>query len=346
MSIQLLINLLNGLSAGLLLFLLSAGLTMIFSMLGVLNFAHASFYMLGAYLGYSFTGWVGFGPALVLAPLTVGLLGMAFERVVLRCVRPQGPVAELLVTFGLSYVVLELVQRIWGREPLSFIPPTILQGPAFTLVGQGGHVVGLFPGAGPDALCGVLAGGPTMCAQFPRTRVFIMAVALMLFALQWLLWRCTRLGWVVQAALSHPQMTQALGHNVPAVFTGVFGGGCALAAVAGVLGGSTFVTEPGMAATVGPLVFVVIVVGGLGSLGGALVASLLIGLLQTLPLARDQPIAEVLQAVGVTVANDPEGPWAPIWALTLAQLAPVLPYALMVGVLAWRPRGLWGRREE
>ena len=109
------ISLLNGLSYGLLLFMLSSGLTLIFSMMGVLNFAHTSFYMLGAYLAYTLSGVIGFWPALFVAPLLVGLLGAAFERYSLRRVHKYGHVPELLVTFGLSYLILEVVQLVWGR---------------------------------------------------------------------------------------------------------------------------------------------------------------------------------------------------------------------------------------
>ena len=114
------ISLLNGVSYGLLLFMLSSGLTLIFSMMGVLNFAHTSFYMLGAYFAYTISGLVGFWPALVIAPLLVFVLGAAFERYCLRRVHKFGHVPELLVTFGLSYLILEVVQLVWGRAPLAF----------------------------------------------------------------------------------------------------------------------------------------------------------------------------------------------------------------------------------
>ena len=130
-----LISLLNGVSYGLLLFMLSAGLTLIFSMMGVLNFAHASFYMLGAYVGYSLNATWGFVPALVLAPLAVGLLGALFEKWFLRRAHAHGHVPELLITFGLACVLVEVVQLLWGRAAVPFAPPDWLQGPAFTLVG-------------------------------------------------------------------------------------------------------------------------------------------------------------------------------------------------------------------
>ncbi|HSO46049.1 MAG TPA: branched-chain amino acid ABC transporter permease [Rhodoferax sp.] len=282
------ISLLNGLSYGLLLFMLSAGLTLIFSMMGQLNFAHASFYMLGAYFGYSVTEWLGFWPALVLAPLIVGGLGALFERFVLRRVHRFGHVAELLITFGMSYIILELVQLVWGRSSVDYRVPLALDGPLLTLFGT----------------------------QFPLYRAFMMGVALLMLAALWLLLTRSRIGLVIQAALTHPGMVEALGHNVPRVFMWVFGGGCALAGLAGVLGGNAFVTEPGMAMAVGGIVFVVVVVGGIGSLGGAFMASILIGLLQTF-------------AVGLNVS-----------------VAPILPYVLMVLVLIFRPRGLAGTRGD
>ena len=129
------ISLLNGLSYGLLLFMLSSGLTLIFSMMGVLNFAHTSFYMLGAYFAYTISQKVGFWPALVIAPLLVALLGALFEKYSLRKVHKFGHVPELLVTFGLSYVILEVVQLVWGRATVPYGLPPQLQGPLFTLFG-------------------------------------------------------------------------------------------------------------------------------------------------------------------------------------------------------------------
>ena len=316
-----LITLLNGLGYGLLLFLLSAGLTLVFSLMGVLNFAHASFYMLGAYVAYSLAPVVGFWPALLLSPLLVGLAGAAFERWVLRRVHPLGHIPELMVTFGVAYLVLELVQLVWGRSPVAFDLPAALQGPALTLA-QTTDGLRAWWGAAPPGAC---AAADVLCAVFPASRALLMAVALaVLLGLGLWLWR-SRTGWVIQAALTHPQMVQALGHDVPRLWVLVFGVGCALAALAGVVGGATFVTEPAMPATMGPLVFVVLVVGGLGSVAGAFWASLLIGLLQTLAVAYDRPL--------------------PLWDTSLAQWAPLLPYALLVLVLALRPRGLMGQRE-
>jgi branched-chain amino acid transport system permease protein len=310
------ISLLNGVSYGLLLFMLSSGLTLIFSMMGVLNFAHTSFYMLGAYFAFTISGLVGFWPALVIAPLVVFALGAAFERYCLRRVHKFGHVPELLVTFGLSYLILEVVQLVWGRSTVPYGLPTQLQGPLFTLYGT----------------------------QFPKSRSFVMLVALLMLVSVWLLLTRTRIGLVIQAALKYPHMVEALGHNVPRVFMLVFGGGAALAGLAGVIGGNTYVTEPAMAASVGSIIFVVVVVGGMGSLAGAFLASLLIGLVQTFAVALDYSLIHVFKAVGVAVTDQTFG--YPLLKLTISQVAPILPYLFLVLILIFRPKGLLGTRED
>lgn len=338
------ISTLNGLSYGLLLFMLSSGLTLIFSMMGVLNFAHASFYMLGAYVGYSVSRVVGFWPALVIAPLVVGVLGALFERHFLRKVHKFGHVPELLITFGLSYVILELVQLVWGRIALEFRPPETLQGPAFTLINHSLNGLSLLWGAAPAELCSSAdAAVRVVCSPFPATRAFMMVVALVMLVSVWLLLTRTRIGLVIQAALTHPEAVESLGHNVPAVFMMVFGAGAALAGLAGVIGGSTFLTEPAMAATVGSVIFVVVVVGGMGSLSGAFLASVLIGLIQTFAVAFDYSLGTLASQMGV-----PLGPAAQqnsLVKLTLSQVAPILPYLFLVLILIFRPKGLLGTRE-
>jgi len=309
------ISLLNGLSYGLLLFMLSSGLTLIFSMMGVLNFAHASFYMLGAYFSYAISQSIGFWPALFIAPLLVGALGALFELLCLRRVHKFGHVPELLVTFGLSYLILELVQLVWGRSVVPYGLPEQLQGPLFSIYGT----------------------------QFPKSRSFIMLVAVLMLLSVWLVLTRTRIGLVIQAALVHPDMVEALGHNVPRVFMLVFGGGAALAGLAGVVGGNTYVTEPAMAHAVGPIIFVVVVVGGLGSLAGAFLASLLIGVVQTFAIAIDQSGATLLAHLGMQVTDETFA--APLLHLTIAQVAPILPYLFLVLILIFRPRGLLGTRE-
>jgi len=339
---QLLINVLNGVSAGLLLFMLSSGLTLIFSMMGVLNFAHASFYMLGAYFGYALASVFGFWAALVLAPVVVGLLGALFERTALRRVHKFGHVPELLITFGLSYVILELVKLVWGLSSLAVSPPPALQGAAFTIIQSASEGLGLAWGNAPAERCAGVAG--VRCSTFPATRMFMMGVALVMLVALWLLLTRTRVGLVIRAALTHPSMVEALGHNVPRVFMLVFGSGCALAGLAGVVGGVTFVTEPSMAAIVGSIIFVVVVVGGMGSLAGAFVGSLLIGLLQTLPLTVDKSLVHAAATLGWRIVP---GDFAyPLAKITLAQAAPILPYLLLVLILILRPRGLLGTRED
>jgi branched-chain amino acid transport system permease protein len=311
-----LVQLLNGVSYGLLLFMLSSGLTLVFSLMGVLNFAHASFYMLGAYFAYQVSTMIGFWPALVLAPLGVGVLGMAVERFGLRTVHKHGHVAELLFTFGLAYLIEEAVHLVWGRTAVEYRVPEELDGPLF-------HIMG---------------------TQYPMYRGFMMLVSVAMLVSIWLALTRTRIGLVIQAALTHPQTVEALGHNVPRVFMLVFGGGAALAGLAGVIGGNAFVTDPGMAASVGPIVFVIVVVGGMGSLAGAFVASLLIGCLQTFSVALDWSIAGLAAWFGYTVT--PDTPLASLWTIKLSQAAPVLPYLLMVLLLIFRPRGLMGTRES
>jgi branched-chain amino acid transport system permease protein len=338
------ISLLNGLSYGLLLFMLSSGLTLIFSMMGVLNFAHASFYMLGAYFAYTVAQLVGFWPGLVVAPLLVGGLGALFERYALRRVHRFGHVPELLITFGLSYVVLELVQLVWGRTGVDFQPPEVLRGPAFTLISSSADGLHLVWGAAAPALCKAADSAVRIvCSPFPATRGFMMLVALSMLVALWLLLTRTRIGLVIQSALTHPDMVEALGHNVPRVFMLVFGAGAALAGLAGVIGGSTFVTEPAMAGAVGAVIFVVVVVGGMGSLAGAFIASLLIGVMQTFAVAFDYSTLSLLHALGITLGE--RATEYSLLNLTLAQVAPILPYLLLVLMLIFRPKGLLGTRE-
>lgn len=309
------ISMLNGVSYGLLLFMLSAGLTLIFSMMGVLNFAHASFYMVGAYVAYTTTQWVGFWPALVVAPSVAFALGAAFEVLCLRRVHKFGHVPELMITFGLSFLMFELVQIVWGRAAVDYRVPAALDGPLFTVFET----------------------------QFPMYRAFMMLVALVMLLVLWLVLSRTRIGMVIRAALTHPEMVEALGHNVPRVMMMVFGGGAALAGLAGVIGGNAYATEPGMAAAVGPIIFVVVVVGGMGSLAGAFVASILIGVMQTFAVAVDQSLASAMTAIGLPISEQTYG--YALLGLKLSQVAPILPYLILVLMLILRPRGLMGTRE-
>jgi branched-chain amino acid transport system permease protein len=309
-------SVLNGLVFGMLLFMLSSGLTLIFGMMGVLNFAHASFYMLGAYAAYTLGLRIGFWPALILAPILVGLLGALVERHGLRRVHRFGHVAELIFTFGVAILIEEIVQLVWGRPAKSYQIPAALDFSLFHLFGS----------------------------AFPAYKGFMLVVAVAIFVFIFLILSRTRAGLIIQASLTHPGMVAMLGHNVPRVFMIVFGIGCALAAVAGVIAGPVLGTFPGMAQVLGSVVFVVVVVGGLGSLSGAFVASLLIGIAQTFAVALNISVGNVLMGLGV-----PAGASAAlhdIWKVTVAQVAPILPYLLLVLVLMVRPAGLFGTRES
>ena len=311
----LLLSALNGLSYSLLLVLLASGLTLIFSMLGVLNFAHGSFYMLGAYLAWQSGQWLGFWGGLLAAPLGVALVATAFETGVLRRLRPQGHLPELLATFALGVVLVEVTRLLWGSASVPYAIPAALRGGLFRLGGL----------------------------EFSAYRAFVMAVALAALGLSWLLlWR-TRAGLIVQAALTHAPMVSALGHDVPAVQTAVFGAGAALAGLAGAVGGPLLITEPDMAAQMGALLFAVIVIGGLGSLRGALLGALLVGEVQTLAVAVDGSLADGLQHLGWMSAGSmpaDRGLLFSLLHLDLSRAAPLLPYALLVLVLALRPGGL------
>ncbi len=310
---QLLLILLNGAVYGLLLFMLSSGLTLIYGMMGVLNLAHASFYMLGAFLAFSISIRIGFWPALVLAPLLVGVLGAAVERWGLRAVHRHGHVAELLFTFGLAFIINEIVPLVWGRVPVPYRVPAALDVPLFHIAGN----------------------------AYPAYRLFMMGVAIAMFVALFATLARTRLGLIIRAALTHPEMVGMLGHDVPRVFTLVFGAGCALAGLAGVIAGNAYTTEPGMARALGAIVFAVVVMGGLGSIWGALVASLLIGVVQTASIALDLPLGAALARLGVAVPTDR---LVDLWNISIGRVAPVVPYALLILVLAVRPRGLMGRR--
>ena len=308
-------SILNGLVYGMLLFMLSSGLTLIFGMMGVLNFAHASFYMLGAYFAFTLGLHLGFWPALVIAPVLVGLLGALVEREGLRRVHGFGHIAELIFTFGVAILIEEVVQLVWGRPAKSYQVPALLDFPLFRV----------------------------MSSSFPAYKAFMLVVAVAIFAFIFVILTRTRAGLIIQASLTHPGMVAMLGHNVPRVFMVVFGIGSALAALAGVIAGPVLGTFPGMAQVLGSIVFVVVVIGGLGSLTGAFVASLLIGIVQTFAVAMDVSVGGALAAVGVHV--NPGSALHDLWKVTIAQVAPILPYVLLVLMLIVRPTGLFGTRE-
>lgn len=310
-----LVSLLNGLVYGMLLFMLASGLTLIFSMMGVLNFAHASAYMLGAYFAYTLGMYVGFWFALLLSPILCGVLGAAIEKYGLRRVHRNGHVAELLFTFGLAFIIEKVVQMVWGLLPVPYRIPEVLDFTLFQVYGSNFHAY----------------------------KVFMLVVSAAMFAAIWLLLTRSRVGLIVQASLTHPDMARSLGHDVPRVFTLVFAGGTALAGLAGVIGGNYHTTDPSMAFTMGPIVFVVVVIGGLGSLLGCFITSLLLGLIQTFAVVLDYSPADLLALFGMTVTN--ETPFAELLTVPLPRIGALLPYLLLVLILFFRPRGLMGTRD-
>lgn len=309
----LVVSLLNGVIYGLLLFMVSAGLTLIFGMMGVLNFAHASFYMLGAYFAYALQGALGFWGALVAAPILVGLVGVVVERFFLRRVHQHGHAHELLLTFGLSFIIAELIKVFFGNFPVDYRIPGSLDFALFRLGGS----------------------------NYPVYRVLMGSVAVLMFILMYVLLTRTRVGIVVRSAIFKPRMAEALGHNVPLVFMGVFGVGAALAGLAGAVAGAFYTTNPNMALELGVMVFVVVVVGGLGSMGGAMLASLLIGVITSLSVGVDYSLADALALVG---ARD----WAErvggLLTLKVSSMSATIPFALMLLVLMVRPSGLMGEK--
>lgn len=277
---------LHGVVYGMLLFLVSSGLTLVFGMMGILNIAHAAFFMLGAYLAYTTVAVTGsFWLSLLVAPIVVGLLGALVERWLLRRTHAFGHAYELLLTFGLFFMIGEAVRWIWGNYTLQVPAPAVL----------GGSV-------------------PFMGSQYPLYRLFILGVSGLLCAVMGATLLRTRVGIIIRSAVSDGEMVSALGINTPLVALGVFATGSALAAVAGVIAAPFLQADPAMGAAILTDAFVVIVIGGFGSLLGALLASLMIG---------------ELQSFGVL--------WFP-------QIALVFQFLLMAGVLILRPQGLFGEK--
>lgn len=256
--------------------------------------------------------WTNFWVALIIAPILTGLSGAFVERYILSRIHARGHVAELLLTFGLSYLILELVKLVWGVDAVSYNLPQALNFPLFTMGG----------------------------ISYPVYNIFMMVVSTLIFVMLFLLLKKTRIGIIIQAALTHRDMVSMLGHNIPHVFALVFGIGCGLAGVAGVVGGNMLVTEPSMALSIGPIIFVVVVVGGMGSFGGALAASLLIGFLQNYMTTVSASLASLLG-----ISSWSNMPFYELFSQPISELAPIMPYFLMILILVFRPKGLMGRVE-
>ncbi len=242
----------NALSQAALLFFLGVGLTLIFGIMRIVNFAHGALYMLGAFIGYSLAHATGtYWVALALAPILVGVIGTAFELVVLRRLYRRDAHAFLMVTFGLALVVTEAVRLIWGPDALQVPPPKLLSGVVFLL------------------------GEP-----FPVYRLFLAASGVVVALAIWQLLERTRLGLVIRATSQNAEMVHALGIDVNLVRSGVFGIGCGLAALGGVLAAPLVTASHGMAATVIIDAFVIVIIGGMGSFIGSLIGALLIAFVQ------------------------------------------------------------------
>ncbi len=305
----------NGLLYGMFLFMLSSGLTLIFGMMGILNFAHASFFMLGAYFGYQIGIYTNFWIALITAPIIVGFIGALVEKYGLRNIHKYGHIAELLFTFGLFYIFEELVQMIWGKTPVPYKVPEILNFPLIEISGM----------------------------SYPAYSMFRLVLSVLIFLAIYRILSKTKTGLIIKASLTKPEMVAALGHNVPRVFSNVFGFGCGLAGLAGVMAGNVIGTEPSMALLLGPIVFVVVVTGGLGSIKGALVASIIIGMLQTAAVSLEFSLNTLFTYFGYRI--DIESTLNNFTNITISQLSPIVPYLLLIIVLIARPRGLFGKRD-
>ena len=272
---------LHGLAYGMILFLIASGLNVIFGMMGVLNLAHASFFMLSAYLGYQVVRLTGnFWLALAFAPLGSALLGVAMERFLLRRVHAFGHMGELILTLGVASILLAAVKSVWGTESLQVKMPAILSGRV--------SVAGL---------------------EYPVYRLFIIGLALAILAVMTLLLYRTRLGKIVRAAVSDAGMVNALGINIPLVFMFVFGVGIWMAGVAGVAIAPILTVFPGLADQVGMDAFIVVVTGGFGSLAGAFIVSLIFGLLSSYGVQFMSQLAPVLIVafMAIVLAIRPHG---------------------------------------
>lgn len=277
----------NGLVLGGYYLLIALGLSLIFSVGGVVNLAHGAFYALGAYASLEIAKYLGFGPAVALSPVAVGLLGILFERFFLRRFYTADPILGLLVTFGLAMIAEQAIRMIWGAAPL--------------------------PASMPQALKGSVMLGDFI---FSRYRLLLLAIVAAVLAGIWLLLNKTSFGRVVRAGIQRPDMVAALGIRLQPYMTTIVVLGVAMAALGGALFAPIALVYPAMGAEIITVAFVVVVIGGLGSFWGVVLAALLVGVVR-----------------GVTINFLPAAGEASI-------------YVLMFLVLLFRPRGLLGERIE
>lgn len=296
-------QLLNGLQFGLMLFLIAAGLSLVFGIMDMINLSHGSLYMGGAYLGAAAAQATGsFLTGFVAAVFGMALIALIVEIVLLRRFYQRDHLSQVLATFALILIANDLVRLIWGPQPLMLNAPAQL--------------------AGPVELFGF---------SYPAYRLLIIVVGLLVAALLYLLIAHTRIGMWVRAGAANRRMAECLGIDVRWLFSGLFALGAALAAAAGVLLGPLLAVQVGMGENILILAFVVIVIGGIGSIRGALVGALLVGLVDTLGRAL---LPSLLRSVSSPEVASQLGP----------ALASILVYLLMAGILYWRPQGLFPAR--
>jgi branched-chain amino acid transport system permease protein len=293
-------QLLNGLQLGITLFLMSAGLTLVFGIMKVINLAHGSFYMIGAYVCATVAGRTGsFLLGLAAALPAAALCGMAVELVVLRRLYKREHIDQVLATFGLIMFFNELTRIIWGRQPLYLDVPAWLGGSL--------ELLGLV---------------------YPVYRLAVIGVGLLVALGLWLLFSRTRLGMQIRAGASNREMIAALGVNIKLLYTLIFGLGTLLAGLAGVMAGPILAVESGMGESILILTFVVIVIGGIGSIRGAVAGALLVGLVDTLGRAF---LPALFRLAFDSATAD----------AAAASLASMAIYILMAAVLIWKPTGLF-----
>jgi branched-chain amino acid transport system permease protein len=297
----LLVQGLNGLQFGVLLFLVAAGLTLVFGVMDFINLAHGVQYMLGAYLGASLAAWTGsFWLGLVLALPAALLCGLVLEWLVFRHLYERDHLSQVLATFGVILFLKQAVRAIWGSAPLQMPVPALLDGG-----------VQLMPGL-----------------QYPVYRIAILVAGLAVAGLLWVLVERTRIGALVRAGATHAPMVAALGVDIRGLFMLVFGFGAMLAGFAGVMAAPVLSVDPGMGDTVLILAFVVITIGGIGSVRGAFIAALLVGVIETLGRSL---LPDLLRLVMAASPARQAG----------AALGSMLVYIAMALILAVRPRGLF-----
>jgi branched-chain amino acid transport system permease protein len=295
---------LNGLQFGVMLFLMAAGLTLVFGIMNLVNLAHGSLYMVGAYLTVAATAWTGnYLLGVLLGLLGTLVAGMLVEVIALRTLYERDHLDQVLATFGLILFFNELIAIVWGRTALYTSLPQWLQG-----------FIPLFGGA-----------------RYPVYRMVILGVGLLVALLLWYVVTRTRLGMLIRAGASNRAMVGALGINIRLLYTIVFGFGAALAGLAGLMAGPIYAVQPGMGDLILIQVFVVIVIGGIGSIRGALVGAIIVGLVDTMGRAFLKPL---LGHIISPTAAEAAGP----------ALASMLIYLLMAVVLAVRPAGLFSAK--